>query len=467
MRTLDKIENLLNEIGTGKLTLNEVNENIEKENIAKTIDVFKDKLNLAEQLWEINPYCFDESKTWWMWDSEKLCWKMVDETTILNKIDDALLYRSYTTNNKFKNETLEALRRYGRRQMPEEIEKTWVQFGKKIIDVKTGESFEPEPTYFVTNPIPFEPSDCEDTPVMDAIFTEWVGENYKQTLFEILAYCCLPDYPIHRIFCLNGGGCNGKGRFEALITKFVGLHNVCSSSLERIAESRFEAVRLHRKLVCFVGETNFGILSKSDMIKRATGQDHIPGEHKGRAAFDFVNYAKWIIATNSLPATTDKTVGFYRRWCTIDFPNQFAEGSEVLDRIPEQEYNNLACKVLRILKELLERGGFTNEGDIEQRRQKYEDISNPVSLFIRKHCIEEPSSKIPYNDFRTKLRIFLLGKKGRKLSTRDIKRLLDLEGYSTDKIHESQGEGRDTKRTTKNYVLGLEWKEEEGNLYDF
>jgi P4 family phage/plasmid primase-like protien len=434
-------------------------EEITAEDVSKVIEKYTDKLNLAEQMWPIEPYCYDEAHIWWLWDRTKLCWKMVDETTILNKIDDALEYRSGSTRADFKNELLEALRRYGRRKLPQDIKKTWVQFGKKIIDIKTGETFEPTPDYFVTNPIPWEPSECEDTPEMDKIFTEWVGENYKQTLYEILAYCCLPDYPIHRIFCFNGGGCNGKGKFEALITKFIGIDNVCSSSLERIAESRFEAVRLHRKLVCFVGETNFSVLSKSDMIKRATGQDHIPGEHKGKSAFDFVNYAKWIIATNTLPATTDKTVGFYRRWFIIDWPNQFKEGSEVLDRIPEHEFNNLACKVMRILKELLMRGGFTNEGDIEHRKERYEDISNPVALFIREQCTEGPEDKIPYNEFRNLLRVFMRNKKGRKLSTRDIRRLLDLEGFSTDRVHETIGYDDDVKRTTKIYVLGLKWNE--------
>ncbi|KKK82765.1 hypothetical protein LCGC14_2800130, partial [marine sediment metagenome] len=46
-------------------------------------------------------------------------------------------------------------------------------------------------------------------------------------------------------------------------------------------------------------------------------------EFKGKDIFDFRNYAKLIMATNSLPPTGDKTEGFYRRWKIIDFPKQF------------------------------------------------------------------------------------------------------------------------------------------------
>jgi hypothetical protein len=68
-----------------------------------------------------------------------------------------------------------------------------------------------------------------------------------------------------------------------------------------------------------------------------------------------VNYAKIIISTNNLPTTDDKTIGFYRRWLIVDFPNQFSEQKDILNDIPEEEYNALALKCTFILKDLLEK----------------------------------------------------------------------------------------------------------------
>ena len=94
------------------------------------------------------------------------------------------------------------------------------------------------------------------TPVIDKIFNEWVGEKYIKTLYEIIAYCLISDYPIHRLFCLIGAGLNGKGCFLRLLSKFIGEDNITSTELDVLLSSRFEVTRLHKKLVCMMGETN-------------------------------------------------------------------------------------------------------------------------------------------------------------------------------------------------------------------
>lgn len=424
--------------------------------LTMTISSFTNFKNMAEQFYKIQPFFFDKNRLWWMWNKERCFWEKTDETDIMNKIDNVLNSDTNTIESKTRTEILEAMKRVGRQHIPREIKKTWIQIGKMIIDISTDEEFEAIPIYFVTNPIPTEIGNSEDTPIMDNLFKEWVGKNYVQTLYEIIAYSILPNYPIHRAICLNGSGCNGKGRFIALLTKFIGPDNVCSSSLEAVVSSRFETGAMYKKLLCTMGETNAGTISKTDTLKRLTGQDSVRYEFKGKDVFSDINYAKILIATNSLPATEDKTIGFYRRWMIVDFPNLFPEGKDILETIPEEEYNNLAKKSIRILKELLEKGSFTNEGTIDARRKKYETVSNPISAFIKKNCTEDADSEILYSNFREALKKFLKNKRIRKLSTRDISRLLDLEGYSRERLNREDSEGR---RSTSWYVLGLKWKD--------
>jgi len=75
--------------------------------------------------------------------------------------------------------------------------------------------------------------------------------------------------------------------------------------------------------------------------------------------------------------------GFYRRWLIIDFPNQFSEKKDILADIPNEEYECLTIKCLMILKDLLEKKEFHNEGSIEERTKKYEDHSDPLEKFIK------------------------------------------------------------------------------------
>ena len=125
--------------------------------------------------------------------------------------------------------------------------------------------------------------------------------------------------------------------------------------------------------------------------------------YKNKDPFEEKNYAKIIIATNNLPATTDKTIGFYRRWLIIDFPNQFSEKIDILDEIPEEEYQALALKCVHILKDVLEKREFFNEGSIEDRMKKYEDKSNPLERFLKEYTIEDPDGFIWKHEFSKKL----------------------------------------------------------------
>ncbi|MBY9021986.1 MAG: hypothetical protein KGD67_13100, partial [Candidatus Lokiarchaeota archaeon] len=169
---------------------------------------------------------------------------------------------------------------------------------------------------------------------------------------------------IHRLFCFIGEGLNGKSKFLKLLTNFVGEENVTSTELDTLLTSRFEITRLHKRLVCQMGETDFSEMKKTSILKKLSGGDLIGFEYKNKNPFEEHNYAKIIIATNNLPTTTDKTIGFYRRWLILDFPNQFSEKKNILEDIPEEEYQSLAVKCLGILKDLISKREFHNEGDI-------------------------------------------------------------------------------------------------------
>ena len=377
-----------------------VNQEEDAIKFGKAIKFFNDKRHLATQFLSVQPLFYDSSRLWWVWNFELRCWEMCDEVDIMNQISRHS--EANTINSTEKNEILEALKQESRKIRPLPIEKTWIQFKDKIIDIYTGEQLDAGPKYFTTNPIPWQIGEVEDTPNMDRIFAEWVGEKYVNTLYEILAYCLLCDYPINRIFCFIGSGMNGKSKFLDLLRIFVGKENCCSTELDSLITSRFEVARLHRKLICQMGETNFGELSKTSMLKKLCGGDLIGFEYKGKNPFEDKNYAKIIISTNNLPATTDKTVGFYRRWMIIDFPNQFTEKKDILLDIPEQEYEHLALKSCRILRELLQKREFLNEGTIEERMEKYESKSNFIEIFVKNYTKESFNGYITKADFYKK-----------------------------------------------------------------
>jgi len=419
-------------------------------------DIFKSQGQVKFYVTE-QPIFYDKNDMWWVWNLEEKKWEISNEVDILNHIEK--LTGEDIITPKQRTLILNSLKQECRKTIPKPIKPTWIQFKNEIFDIKTGKKFEAIPDYFVTNPIPWKihNNNFEQTPVMDKIFEEWVGKEYVKTLYEIIAYCLLPSYPIHRLFCLIGSGLNGKSKFLELLRKFIGEDNVTATELDTLINSRFEITRLHKKLVCQMGETNFNELNKTSIIKKLTGDDLVGFEYKNKTPFEEKNYAKIIIATNNLPTTTDKTLGFYRRWCIIDFPNIFSEQKDILEDIPKEEYESLALKCTGILKDLLKNRKFHNEGDVIQRMEKYETKADFLQNFLEEFVIESLNEFITKADFYKKFVDWCIENRHRKLAENSLGRKMKEKGYEDGKKYVEwlyDGKGGQLR-----VWLGIKWKD--------
>lgn len=434
-----------------------LDETIEKSDrdVLELINNFYDKIDLARKFIEILPLHFDNAGLWWRWRNKIKRWEITDEINILNLINRCS-YADIIKGNE-RTEIINALKQISRLNKPKKPKPTWIQFNNEIVDIMTGERFEASPEYFVTNPIPYNLGKKSETPTMDKIFEQWVGKDYIQTLYEIIAYCTLSDYPIHRLFCFIGEGMNGKSKFLELLRKFIGEHNCCSTELDVLTSNRFETTKLHKKLVCQMGETNFSELSKTSKIKKLTGGDLIGFEYKNKCPFDDINYAKIIIATNNLPATSDKTIGFYRRWLIIDFPNRFTEKYDILGTIPEVEYENLSMKCIEILYNLLIKREFHNEGDINERIVKFEDRSNPIEKFLKDNTDDDLDGYITAAELEKRLSNWCKDNRYRMISVQMSSEKLKKLGYKKGRKYADwlyDGKGGQMR-----VWFGLSWKD--------
>lgn len=392
------------------------------------------KEQIAEELHQINPFFYDSIGLFWFWNQKKKCYSKIDELEIMNALKlHAQDCNFQITNNGFWTEMLRALKLIGRSKHPKPFQKTWIQFKDTIIDYQTKESFKATPEYFNTNPIPWAISDNKETPIIDNLFTEWVGPENVKTLKESIGLAMIQDYTLHRIICLYGRGLNGKGVFQRLLVKILGKKNCCSSILIKLVRNNFESSKLYKKLVCLMGETDFSTLKDTSLIKQLTGQDLISSEFKGKDSFDYESYATFFVASNSLPITEDRTIGFYRRWLIIDFPNQFSEGKDPISDIPEREYSNICSQMLDLIPALINRGLFDNDGSIEDRKQRYEAKSNPLKLFISERFTEDVNGEIPFFEFYDAFNIFCSDMGFRELTKKKVSGLLNEMGFHTEK----------------------------------
>lgn len=403
-----------------------------EDKIKEASQIFE-RLKQSEEFVNLQPLFYDKANIWWLWSFRKFCYERVDETDILNGICRAISID--TTASKTKTEILNGLRQVGRSRIPEPAKESWIQFKEIIVDVKTGERFKASPKYFITNPIPFDIGESEDTPTMDKLFGEWVvleglqDESFIDTLYEMIAYSSMCHQFLQRMFALQGVGSNGKGCYLKIITKFLGDENICTSELKILADKQFESSALYKKQACIMGEVDVYDMKNTNLLKKLTGEDDIRYEFKGKTPFSEKSATTCFMATNSLPVTPDQSVGYYRRWLIVDFPHIFKAGPDVVAGIPEIEYSNLAKKIIRICGELYKNNGFTNEGNVDERMKRYEERSNPLMRFIELEVEEDPEEHTIYSEFYNRFSDYLKEHRLRTMTKIAVTRALRNEGF--------------------------------------
>ena len=117
--------NILEKIADEELNIKQENANrIDRDNpyphligCARQIFGYRDKLDLANKFWDVQPFFYDESKLWWLWDRCNCMWNMIDEVDLFNSLDKAL-ESDMSLKSRHRTEIIEALKRVGRGRMP-------------------------------------------------------------------------------------------------------------------------------------------------------------------------------------------------------------------------------------------------------------------------------------------------------------------------------------------------------------
>lgn len=414
-----------------------------------------------------HPCYYDKTGTWWLWDGEKKRYaRGANDADIINRAKQLGVF--YTTNRYVtqRSRILDSIKDHSQEDPPQPLPAHYIQVGTRIYDITTGQSREATPRDLVPNILPFEPGKSTQTPIIDRLFEEWVGPRDAITLKEIAAYCFYRDYPFHNAFVFIGIGSNGKSCYLQLLKNLIGVENSTTSDLSLLEENAFESYNLYKQLACFINETTYEEMKSLKHLKLLTGQDLIGFQAKHKNTVHEMNYAKLLIATNSLPSIQDESDGMMRRWFIIDFPNQFNTGEDVLARIPQEEYENFTRYCIEALPALLARKHFTYDMSIDERRERFYLASNPLPSFIKEHC--EPTDKTDeychYNEFMVRYRGWLREKKRRQVGYRELRDALMNSGYVVERIHYFSNE-------RPNVIMGLGWekpfaveKQEDGTL---
>lgn len=259
-----------------------------------------------------------------------------------------------------------------------------------VLDLNTGKVSEHSKDYKSTIAIPATYSANAKCPRIDRFISEIVEKQDIPLMYEIPAWCIVPNSRIQRLVLLVGEGANGKSTYLEMLRQFLGKDNCTAHSMQSLTTNRFSVAGLFGKLANINADLPSSALRQTAPLKMLSGGDSIESEKKFKDSFNFVNTAKLIFSANQPPEITEDTLAIWRRFVVVDFPFQFmdkADDKDLLAKITtETELSGYLNKVLDGLGRLKKNGDFSYFRSIEDTRSKYLLISNPTGTFIEDYC---------------------------------------------------------------------------------
>jgi P4 family phage/plasmid primase-like protien len=265
-----------------------------------------------------------------------------------------------------------------------------------LLDVETQEltPFNLDEMAFHSIPTTYNPhAEC---PNWNEFLKQILAPEDILTLQEWSGYILLPDYRFHKLMWLHGVGRNGKGVWQRTIENIIGPENVSGVGLEEFdGTHRFALRQLYGKLFnpCSEPITNLKKALKTELLKKATGQDTISAECKGTdKRIDFRNTAKITVLANKFPTVKDNTVAFKERRLIIKFPYEFTGKDQIQNleqiwlRNPE-ERSGILNWMLQGLQRLLSQGYFTESKTQQETEIEFQRVSDSIGAWLNELCL--------------------------------------------------------------------------------
>ncbi len=172
---------------------------------------------------------------------------------------------------------------------------------------------------------------------------------------EYAGYTLMPDTRYQSGMWWLGSGANGK---STLVEIIAALHaKISSIGLANL--DGFALVSLVGASLVWVDETPRRI--DEQRLKTLISGGVVQIDRKFRDPINLKPFAKWIICGNELPAISDQTHGFWRRFAVVDFKRQFADHEKdplLARKIIENELSGVLNWAIAGLLRLVQRGRF-------------------------------------------------------------------------------------------------------------
>lgn len=295
---------------------------------------------------------------------------------------------------------------------PTRFNQTYYPFSNVTLDTMKASIMEHSPGYLATMGSDVSYSPDASCPVFD-MFLSQVFESGDTVQFvqEWFGYTLYSGHKANSLLIGVGSGANGKSTLFDVLAQLVGLANVASVPLSNF-NSEFGLEPLIGMKLNLATESDADAF-KTGKLKALTAGEAISVNRKNKTEITMILPTKFVFLVNELPILSDSSLGFERRLIILPFNQTFTpdEQDKNLSKKLTAELQGILNWTMAGLQRLMDNNfQFTRSRAMEQAKESYFGIGNPVERFIKEKVIKEPNNKIESTEFMNAYRLWMIGK---------------------------------------------------------
>lgn len=213
-------------------------------------------------------------------------------------------------------------------------------------------------------------------------------------LQEFLGACLLGIATRYETACiLEGRGSNGKSQLIKIVAALFPPSAITAVKPQAMAD-KFERARLVNSRINLVSELPESDILESEAFKAIISGDLMDGRNPYEKSITFTATAGHLYAANSLPATGDTTLGFWRKVlviaCNRNFEGDPEKVTAIAAGIIAAELAGIAAWVVEGGIRLLKQDRYTVPPSSEAAKAKWRIASDPVARFFQECLAPAP-----------------------------------------------------------------------------
>lgn len=265
-----------------------------------------------------------------------------------------------------------------------------------LLNIRNREILPATSSFFTLNALPFS----YDNRARAEKWLSFMGDVFEgdveavQTLQEIFGYLLSADTSQQKIFSIIGPKRSGKGTIARIIRGLLGKANVAGPTLNSLSQ-QFGLAPLISKLLAIISDARLsGRADQAAIVERllsVSGEDFLSVPRKYLQDISVQLPTRFLILSNELPRLGDASGALSSRFIILTMRKSYLGKEDpgltarLLNELP-----GILNWALEGRDRLNRRGYFVQPESGKQAIQELEDLTSPISVFIRECCDVRP-----------------------------------------------------------------------------